>query len=156
LRIDDHLRVSNRIAVEGGRREAEPLSLLRGENEPVLLGRSIVAALARRDSQHGMKGELSGATDDPQGFVGVRHSGKLDDDPAVPGALEAGLGDAELINASSEHLEGASDRVGVDLLALGVLRFEDDLRAPAQVEAQGQRTRQPKGAGGPDYGKDGK
>ena len=65
-----------------------------------------------------MKRELSGAADDPQGFVRVRHSGMLDDDPAVSRTLQARFGNAELINASAEHLEGARDRIGVDLLAV--------------------------------------
>ena len=52
-----------------------------------------------------------------------------------------------------EHLEGAIYGVGVDLLTLGILRLENDLRAAAQVEAQLHRARQHEAYGGPDNGK---
>jgi hypothetical protein len=83
-----------------------------------------------------VEGELGGAADHPQRLAGVVHAGQLHDHPAVPGALQGGLGDAELVDPAAQHLHRPAQRVRVHPLAGGVLGFEDDLRAATQVEAE--------------------
>jgi hypothetical protein len=80
--------------------------------------------------------ELGGAPDDLGRLAGVLKPRQLDDDPPFPGAGQAGFRDAEGINPSAQHLEGAVGRLAVGLHGRRVLGLQDDLGAAAQVETQ--------------------
>jgi len=83
-----------------------------------------------------MEGELGGPADHPHRLVGVVHAGQLHDHPAVPRALQGGLGHAELVDPAAQDLHRPGQGVRVHPLAGGVLGLEDDLRAAAQVQAE--------------------
>ena len=101
-----------------------------------------------------MERQLGGAADHAHRFVGIRYSGKLHDDAPVSRPLQRRLRHAEGVDPPAQHLQGPIGGVVVDLLAVGVLGFEDDLGAATQVEPEPHRAGQDQGNGSCEHDND--
>jgi hypothetical protein len=103
-----------------------------------------------------MEGELCGPADDRHGLLGILDPWKFDDDPPLPGTLEARLGHTQLVDPAPEDLERPADGVRVNPSLRGVSGLEDDLGSAAQVEAEAGWTSRNDRHGRPDHKEDGK
>jgi hypothetical protein len=87
-----------------------------------------------------VEGELSGAAEDLDGFLGVGHAGQLDDDAPLARPGQRRLAHAELVDPAPDHLQGLVGGAGVGLGQLAVSGLEHYLGAAAQVQAQVRRS----------------
>lgn len=83
-----------------------------------------------------MERERRRAPDDLGGLLGFLHVGEFDDDPPLAAAVQGRLGDPERVDAAPQHLERAVGglRVGDD--GGGIVGFEHELGATAEIEPE--------------------
>ncbi len=133
---------ADRLAGHRGRTKSEPLTVLALEH--ISLGAGLPTRRRRVgrggfDAEHRPELQLRRPTDHLDRLVGVRHPRQLDDDPPLPRPLQRGFSDAEGVDATSQHLEGAGRHVAIHGDAVGVLGLQDDLRSTLQVQSEPDR-----------------
>jgi hypothetical protein len=98
-----------------------------------------------------VEGQLGGAADDLDGLPGIVDAGQLHDHPPLPRPLQGRLGHPELVDPAAQHLQGPGQGVAVEVAVGAVGGFQDDLGAPAQVQAQPGRAGDGHPGGRPEH-----